>query len=361
MKHQTNKKGFTLVELLVVIAIIGILIGMLLPAVQSVREAARRTTCLNNMRQIGLAAINFSSSKMRFPTNGGNGNAITADPDGIRINGVESGSWAFQILPNLEQEPLANRRLNEGYYGATAEGGIMRENVPGFVCASRGPRTYSGDADAVPLFSGINTAIEVFGGDYAAVAAPTTRMADPMQSNLIAGHTRTGAMFRFASNAGDDRDNFIRERDFFWVGLVTKGFAADYGDLTAPIRKYPRVNGSSVGDGLSNTILFAEKAVSKDRYTGGIGVAGERLGQFHVGQYSTFRCVGYPVGDRLIEGPRSHANPDSDKRLGSAHPGDFNVVLGDGSTHSLDTNIEIDALWNLVDVDDGNTVAIGDL
>ncbi len=104
-----SERGFTLVELLVVIAIIGILIGMLLPAVQMVREAARRTQCLNNMRQLGLSLHNYETAHKAFPPSRLNPDDNTL-PSGVSNSGLSSAfqSWTTLILPFIEQGNLAD-------------------------------------------------------------------------------------------------------------------------------------------------------------------------------------------------------------------------------------------------------------
>ena len=147
---KTKKSGFTLVELLVVIAIIGILIGMLLPAVQAVREAARRIQCANNSRQLALACMNYESAHQHFPpainseTSRGRSEAepVFAKPSNPD-RGAQQG-WGFFILPFLELEPLATLYEDATDGGQTdwflvsdSQGELVGSNViPTFICPS---------------------------------------------------------------------------------------------------------------------------------------------------------------------------------------------------------------------------------
>ena len=151
MKTYHNR-GFTLVELLVVIAIIGILVGMLLPAVQNVREAARRTTCLNNLRQISLAALNFESAREVFPpglnSRGGgyfisrNEHPVTPRPSDS-VDGLEIG-WAVYLLPFIEQGNVRDDLKQGSNSWDTSIGTLLNSEgnliagtpVPTFICSS---------------------------------------------------------------------------------------------------------------------------------------------------------------------------------------------------------------------------------
>ena len=143
-----NRAGFTLVELLVVIAIIGILIGMLLPAVQAVREAARRTQCANNQRQLALACMSYESAFMHFPP----GLNVPLDPNGDDGK-IESdrfpdiaepmlqdrfGSWMVWIMPFMEQDNIFNQLdlTQRESANSTGQDSIATSVVPGLICPS---------------------------------------------------------------------------------------------------------------------------------------------------------------------------------------------------------------------------------
>lgn len=132
-----RRTGFTLVELLVVIAIIGILVALLLPAVQAARESARRTHCLNNLKQIGLAIHNYHDVQLAFPTGGDNGPVACCAADNDRIDRF---SWTFHILPYMEQQTVY-----EMWPSNLAQ--LQKTIVGTYVCPSkRQPRLYQGVA-----------------------------------------------------------------------------------------------------------------------------------------------------------------------------------------------------------------------
>src|SRR5205823_1304658 len=127
-----RRSGFTLIELLVVIAIIAILIGLLVPAVQKVREAAARAQCQNNLKQIGLSMHNYESTFKRFPVGG------LSSP--ISAGGAASNATALiQLLPYVEQANIYNQAdLNQSMQAARNDPLITTQEVPIFICPSDG-------------------------------------------------------------------------------------------------------------------------------------------------------------------------------------------------------------------------------
>ncbi len=132
-----RRNAFTLIELLVVIAIIGILVSLLLPAVQQVREAARRTECLNNLKQIGLACANFESARRHFPTAGGSAQDFWPNSFGNRES-YEAAGWMYQIMPYIEQDNLHRQRKQLGWDGGDFP--LISTPIKSYQCPSRGDR-----------------------------------------------------------------------------------------------------------------------------------------------------------------------------------------------------------------------------
>ncbi len=160
MSRRFHSGGFTLVELLVVIAIISLLAGLLLPAVQSARESARRTTCMNNLRNHALALANYHASHMRLPPGRNSGRLSPEGP-------ILGYSWAAYILPHLEQVPLSRSLDFQLPWNAPANKKAVETQLVLFQCPSS-EEIFPGESD----YSGINgSAINaIIGGEELGLA-----------------------------------------------------------------------------------------------------------------------------------------------------------------------------------------------
>ena len=176
-----RRLGFTLIELLVVIAIIAILIALLLPAVQQAREAARRTQCRNNLKQLGLALYNYESTYRMFPQATMNGKNNSQEFGGWVGQHKNNLSWRVMILPYIEQNNIYNLFNFRGarYYGwsgAPDPVTIVATGIPGFLCPSDPTSVGAGAANPAYPASGATT----WGSNYSAMATVTGNSTEAM-------------------------------------------------------------------------------------------------------------------------------------------------------------------------------------
>jgi len=337
---------------LVVIAIIGILIGMLLPAVQQVREAARRTECMNNVRQLALAALNYESAHMSFPSAG---DCSDSYHDPTQSNqpafDFQNAGWMFQILPFIEQANLERQRSPDGWWGGTPA--LVENPVPAFNCPSRGARFATFGLFQVQL------------GDYAGVMGPFSD-----ENGDVANYGLT-----FANNT----DPNPSESATVFTGIIAKG--AHGNTSSGNVTRYADIGFSQIRDGSSNTFMFIEKAVNANYYSFSRDNQFKDwwdTGYFHNADYTTMRkfSVGSsaawfgsedirPIADNAMR-PARWVDSFSDGRtrelgFGSAHPGTMTAVFGDGSTHSVSLDADLVSLIRVGRRADGFVVDATDL
>lgn len=229
VERNDSRSAFTLVELLVVIAIIGTLVGLLLPAVQAARLAARRSSTLNKLRQLGLGCHTFMDANKFLPWPGST-EVKNADAPGQGSRGPLCGSWAYMILPFIEELPVQTQWTSDP--PAASHTRNREFGVPAFLCAERNRKAFASEY-VVPGVSSSGASKTLSGGNV--------------------GWWGCGAMTDFALNSN---------LNFAYGSLAT----------TAPFWQQAqwqpnmKVGAAKIPDGLSKTILLGEKYVSVQAY-----------------------------------------------------------------------------------------------
>jgi len=297
---RRQRRGFTLIELLVVIAIIAILIGLLLPAVQKVREAAARMKCSNNLKQMGLAIHNYHDANGCMP------------PGGFNPWAAE-GSWAFRILPYIEQDNLG-RLAGNGGAGTNVDPLRYKGGPPIFFCPTRRPAQAS----------------VAQGGRYLMDYAAATPANSP----------NSWDQFWYGDVWGDG-----------WMPYTYHGVIVRGGPRTSDGKWYGgKVTMTSISDGTSSTLVISEKQLNPGAYF--TGDWHDDAGWGDGWDPDVIRYTGFqPNPDNMYNNQGGWEG----YRFGSAHPTGIQGLMGDGSVRVINYGINL-TTFNALGTRDGGEV-----
>jgi prepilin-type N-terminal cleavage/methylation domain-containing protein/prepilin-type processing-associated H-X9-DG protein len=308
-----GRAAFTLVELLVVIAIIGILVALLLPAVQAAREAARRAQCVNNLKQIGLATINYHDTKKTLP------------PARYRDKHI---AWFAFIMPFFEASNEYDLWNFDKWYTDPVNKRARTTYVPMYFCPSRR------------------------GGGQEGLMAPAT---------VASIYNAQGSTGDYAGNYGRSISGPLTSPDPV-TGLI---IPEDFGVIVTPEcfatsscpKFFSSVKFKSITDGTSKTFLAGEKHVPPKHY----GVVGTPDDSIYEGDFVSnhSRAAGLlypPAPDGDYEGDGTGGNPYWGNLFGSRHPGVTQFVFCDGSVRTVNTSIDLVVYEAMSTRDQGETV-----
>ena len=356
-----QRRGFTLVELLVVIAIIGILVALLLPAVQAAREAARRTQCTNHIKQMMLAMHNFQSAKKAFPSGGiapfaAIENYLTdslnipkpANPKGAPLGPAQQGmSWAYQILPYLEETSVYDLKTTDALQGIT---------ISAYHCPSKRGKTIH------PLYG-----TELM--DYAA-AVPSRPRSRFSSTYVYINDSATwgtvgcelkefwgmvGGTLRFESPDIESRPaNMFTNLSYVgYMGVIVRSeYCATCTPAKANVGWYKRISFEKITDGSSKTMVLGEKRLRPGLYEAGEwhDDMGWKEGWDPDTLRSTICLIGPDSDNPTATGTHTESFGYS---FGAAHPGVMIAGFADASTHPIQYDIDRELLNRLGHRSDG--------
>ncbi|MCC6491562.1 MAG: DUF1559 domain-containing protein [Pirellulales bacterium] len=349
MKVQGKRAAFTLVELLVVIAIIGVLVALLLPAVQAAREAARRSQCQNRLKQIGLAFQNHHDSQKFFPS-GGWGHSFVGDPD-EGFGKSQPGGWAYSVLPYMELAtlhdigkgtPVTNGQSNGIKKATNAK--IVQTPAPEFMCPTRG-RTQVTATCCGPVNSDYQTGMPMAKSDYAANFGDTSYCNGNDLCSCIVWQKAGSLSNIVVGKNGTFKDWPNNDR------------------VTGIVFIRSEVTIAQVTDGTSNTYAAGEKFVNPTGYEDETD-AGNDWSMYSGAQDDTVRTTHYEPGANQVFTPiqdNVQAGGYTNHKFGSAHAAGCFFAMCDGSVQFISFDIAPEVHRRLGNRADGETVSLSDL